>query len=140
MTLVHSLQTTLAAEHAAVYVYGVLGGQASRSATPALAAALGEAYAAHRSRRDQLVAELTGREVEPVASAPAYELPARLRTRQQVEAAALDLERRCATTYAALVASSRTVWRRWAVGALTDSAVRELAFGGAAETLPGIDA
>lgn len=139
MTLVHSLQTTLAAEHAAVYVYGALGGQTSQTGSPALFAAIGEAYAAHRARRDHLVGELTGRGVEPVVSAPAYELPADLGTVRLVEETALGLERRCATTYAALVANSRTTWRRWAIGALTESAVRELSFGGRPERLPGSD-
>lgn len=52
MTVLDALQTTLAAEHAAVHLYGVLGAQTSASATPDLFAAVSDAYAAHRGRRD----------------------------------------------------------------------------------------
>ena len=48
MTAVDALQTTLAGEHAAVYLYGALGGRTSQAAAPALYAALRDAYAAHR--------------------------------------------------------------------------------------------
>ncbi len=54
MSETDALQTTLAAEHAAVYVYGVLGGRTSKSAEPATYAAISSAYDAHRARRDQL--------------------------------------------------------------------------------------
>jgi hypothetical protein len=74
-----------------------------------------------------------------VASAPAYELPVGLGSERAVSEAALALERSCAATYASLVANSRTVWRRWAIGALTESAVRELVFRGTPEMFPGAD-
>jgi hypothetical protein len=139
MTFLRALQTTLAAEHAAVYVYGALGGQTSQAESRPLFDALTAAYTAHRSRRDQLVAEITARGAEPAVSAPAYELPAALGTERAVAGTALALERSCAATYGFLVANSRTVWRRWAIGALTESAVRELAFRGTPEMFPGAD-
>ena len=52
---VEALQTALAGEHAALWVYGVLGGQTSRSATPSLFREVTAGYQAHRGRRDQLV-------------------------------------------------------------------------------------
>jgi hypothetical protein len=134
-----ALQTTLAAEHAAVYAYGVLGGRTSRSATPQLFDAVSAAYAAHRARRDHLVRELTDDGAEPVAAEPAYEVPGRLETPQQVERAALDLERSCAATYAYLVANTVDARRRWAITALNETAVRELVFRGTPETFPGAD-
>ena len=139
MTLLRALQTTLEAEHAAMYVYGALGGQTSESGNRPLFDALTAAYTAHRSRRDQLAAEITARGAEPVASAPAYELPVGLGSERAVSEAALTLERSCAATYGFLVANSRTVWRRWAIGALTESAVRELVFRGTPEMFPGAD-
>src|SRR3546814_15286449 len=71
---VEGLQSTLAAEHAAVWLYGVLGGQTSSSAQPSLSKRLGETYVIHRSRRDQLVRWLRDADDVPVASAVAYEL------------------------------------------------------------------
>ena len=139
MTGTDALQTTLAAEHAAVYVYGVLGGRTSRSATPELFDAVSAAYAAHRARRDHLVREITGLGDEPVAAEAAYDVPQPLQTPGQVERAALDLERSCAATYAYLVASTAGGRRRWAIEALNETAVRELVFRGTPETFPGAD-
>lgn len=139
MTEVAALQTTLAAEHAAVYAFGVLGGRTSRSTAPQLFATISAAYAAHRARRDQLVGELTDRGADPVAAEPAYDVPRPLDTPAQVERTGLDLERSCASTYAYLVASSAGDLRRWAIAALTETAVRELALRGTPETFPGKD-
>lgn len=137
MSEVEALQTTLAAEHAAVYVYGALGAQTSRSAQPLVFAALSEAYAAHRDRRDQLVADLQGLDAVPAAAAPAYDLPADLASVSAVTARAVELEEACAATYAFLVGSTTGGRRRWAVTALTDAAVRAIGLGGKPRTLPG---
>ena len=139
MTYVGALQTTLAGEHAAIYVYGALGAQTSRTGAPALYAALTDAYEAHRARRDQLIAVLTDLAEEPVVAEPAYELPADLSTTDAVTARALEVERSCASTYAYLVANSPSAERRFAVNLLIQTAVRELAFRGTPETFPGCD-
>jgi hypothetical protein len=139
VTAVDALQTTLAAEHAAVYVYGALGGRTSQSATPDLFAAVQAAYAAHRARRDLLTRELTELDVEPVAAEAAYELPGGLDQPDGIAHAGLELERSCAETYAYLVASTEAERRRWAVAVLNETAVRELAFRGNPETFPGAD-
>lgn len=133
-----ALQTALAAEHAAVFVYGALGGQTSRTATPTLYAAITDAYVTHRDRRDELIALLESDGHEPVAAEPGYDLPADLSTSTAVSDRALALERACAATYAFVVASTRDTDRRWAVAALVDAAVRELGFGGKPERLPGL--
>jgi hypothetical protein len=139
MTYAEALQTTLAGEHAAAYVYSALGAQTSQSAAPTLFAALTDAYAVHRARRDQLIAVLTELGEEPVAAEGAYELPADLSTSDAVTARALELERSCAATYAYLVANSPAAQRRFAVTLLIQTAVRELAFRGTPETFPGSD-
>ena len=137
MAELDALQTALAAEHAAVYLYGALGGRTSQSATPELFAAVAAAYAAPRARRDPLPAALVELAAPPVVAAePAYELP-RLDTPAQVGRAALDVERACAATYAYLVENTVAERRRSAIEALTESAVRELAFDGDPEALPG---
>jgi hypothetical protein len=137
MSVLDALQTTLAAEHAAVHLYGVLGARTSRSAAPAAYAAVVDAYATHRARRDALSRFVRDEGAEPVAAEPTYEIPPRLDTVEQVAAAALELERRCADTYAWLVANAAGSRRRWAVTALTDAAVRGLTFRGSPEIFPG---
>jgi len=138
MSELDALQVALAAEHAAVYVYGALGGRTSQSATPDLFAAVSKAYEAHRARRDELTAAVLDLAAEPVAADPAYELP-RLDTPGQVERAALAVERACAATYAFVVENSTAERRRSAIGALNEAAVRELVFRGTPEMFPGAD-
>ena len=137
MTTLGALQTALAAEHAALHVYGVLGAQTSRSATPALYAQVTDAYAAHRARRDELARLVRDEGGTPVAAEPTYEVPAPLGSATRVTEAALVLERSCAETYAWLVANTAGPRRRWAVQALTNTAVRVLTFRGSPEIFPG---
>jgi len=137
VTALDALQTTLAGEHAALYVYGTLGGRTSAAAAPDLYAALREGYDVHRAQRDTLSRTVRDLGAEPVAAAAAYDLPDPLDSEIDVQVAAQDLERRCAATYAALVAQTVGDQRRWAIGALTGAAVRRLALGGDAEAFPG---
>lgn len=132
-----ALQTTLAGEHAAVWVYGVLGGQTSRSKDPKTFAAVSAAYRIHRGRRDHLIRTVIDHGAEPVASEAGYELPSDVSTSALVTAAALVTEQRCAATYADLVARTTGTLRGWAISALTDAAVRQLRFRGSPETFPG---
>jgi len=135
---VDALQTTLAAEHAAVFVYGVLGGQTSRSGSPALYAALTAAYTLHRTRRDDLMSRLHAAGSEPVAAEPGYDVPADLGTPGAVSARARAIEEAAAATYAYLVASTTGEARVWAIDALLDAAVRGLGFGARPDRLPGL--
>jgi threonine dehydrogenase-like Zn-dependent dehydrogenase len=137
LTTLDALQVALEGEHAALYVYGVLGAQTSASKSPQLYAAVSEGYETHRARRDDLTDLVLEAGGTPVASEQAYEIPRRLGTSELVARAALDLERRCATTYGWLVGNTVGSKRRWAVDALTDAAVRELTFRGSPETFPG---
>ncbi len=138
MTAVDALQTTLAAEHAAVYVYGVLGGRAAALKAPVLRADLATAYGDHLARRDQLRAMVTRLGADPVAAEAAYDLPRDLTTAARLSAEALGVERACVTTYAALVAATTGANRAWAVGALVAGAGAEIVFGGAPRPLPGV--
>jgi hypothetical protein len=138
MTPLAALQATLAGEHAAVYVFGVLGGRISTSAAPTTAAAISSAYAMHRARRDQLVPMILARGAEPVASEVAYQLTGPAMTTRQIVREARVTESRCAEIYAQTVAGTTGDERGWAVDALTDAAVRLLGFGGAPEAFPGL--
>lgn len=137
MTEADTLQEVLADEHAAVYVYGVLGARTSESATPDLYLTIRAAYDAHRVRRDELTAQIAADGATPVPAATAYEVPPGLETADGVTSAALELERACAEVYAAAVASTTAERRTWAVGALNDAAVRELGLRGTPEMFPG---
>lgn len=132
-----ALQTALAAEHAAVFVYGALGGQTSQSATPALFSAVTTAYDLHRERRDTLAEMVRAAGAEPVPAEPGYDLPADL-DGAGVAARARELEQAAASTYAFLVGSTTGPTRAWAVAALTDAAVRGLGFGARPEPFPGL--
>ena len=136
-TELEALQTTLAAEHAAVYVYGLLGSRTSQSAEADLYTALRSAYDAHRARRDTLTGEIAALGQAPVAASPAYTAPAGLDTPDGRYAAALALEQGCAATYAALVGASAGPRRADAIALLDDAAVRELSFRGTPQAFPG---
>lgn len=137
-TTVEALQATLVAEHAAVWMYATIGGLTSESAHPDLFATLTECHRQHRARRDRLTAMLLDRGQTPEAAAPAYRLPNPAATPEQVIAIARQVEDRCAATYATLVASTSRTDRTWAIGLLTDAAVREVGFGGRPTAFPGM--
>jgi hypothetical protein len=127
---VEALQPALAAEHAAVYAYGVVGGTLGVTS-----AAANAAYAAHRGRRDQLTAMIGAR---AVASEPVYGLPFEVRGPAQARRLAVHVERRCADVYASVVAATAGAERMYAARALTDCAVRGLGWGAEPEPFPGL--
>ncbi|MBF4160505.1 ferritin-like domain-containing protein [Nocardioides acrostichi] len=136
--LPEALQDALAAEHAALYVVGVLGGRTSQSAAPVLFTRLTSAYDRHRDQRDRLVAELERLGVDPVGAEAAYVLPGGLGSAAGVETALGDLETRLCAAYAALVSASISTVRRWAGETLTACALAALDAGEDAEPLPGL--
>ena len=137
-TPVEALQATLGAEHAAVAVYAVLGGRVSVTTAPEAAALLRTGYDTHRGRRDLLRGQLAGQGEEPVAAAPAYDVPARTRDPRRLLDVAVRTEERCAEVYAQQVAGTSGDERRWAVDALRDASVRLLVLGGAPTPWPGL--
>ena len=137
MTPLEAQQATLAGEHAAVYLYGVFGAQASQSRQPELYARLLDAFRVHRKRRDQLTVVIAGTGADPVPAEVSYDLPASMDSAAELNDAALQVERRIARTYGQLVESTAGAERRWALVALDDSAVRQLEFRGTPEMFPG---
>lgn len=138
MSELDALQTTLAGEHGALYVLGLLGSRSSQSAEPRLYAALRESLQAHRARRDQLISQISALGATPQPAAPAYVSPGGLETPEGRLAAALAVERACAGTYASLVVATNGPHRAEAIGFLQDAAVRALSFGGTPEIFPGL--
>lgn len=133
-----ALQESLAAEHAAVYVFAGIGGATSQAAAATLYADLTSAYQAHRLRRDRWDAALRDLDQQPVAAEATYRLPADLASPRQAREAALEVERRCAAVYASLVAASTGDERVEAMTALVESALTQLRFGGEPESFPGV--
>ena len=131
------LQDVLAAEHATLYLYGVLGARTSESASPELFATLTDCYRHHRGLRDQLRLMVLDAGEEPVPAAPAYDVPPGWTTPAAITAAARRLEESTTATMAALVAGTTGEQRRWASAALVWSAVRRLDLDGGPQTWPG---
>ncbi len=137
MTATDALQRTLKAEHAAVYVFGVLGAQTSEFEQRALFGSLLTAYRKHRTARDELVARIRELGAQPVAATPSYQLPNGVSTPAQVTRAALVTERRITQAYGTLVSQTVGADRSWAIEGLDESAVRQLQFRGGPEPFPG---
>ena len=137
MSTIAALQATLAAEHAAIFVYGDAGAHTSQSAEPDLFALVSMLYRVHRARRDQLRLLVTDRGATPVAAAAAYEVPARLTSPAAVRRLAVSTEEDCAEVYAALVANTAGPDRDWAISALGEAAQARILLGAAPQTFPG---
>lgn len=137
MTPASAMQEALRAEHAALYVYGVLGARTSASAEPELFASTTAAYRRHRARRDRLRAFLQAEGAEPVPAEVAYETPTNLGSAAGVRSAASALERSSAEVMAALVAQTTDAVRRWAAAELVWSATWQVGLGEEPSTWPG---
>ncbi|MEW1720793.1 DUF4439 domain-containing protein [Streptomyces sp. NPDC093109] len=127
-------QAALAAEHAAVYGYGVVGGRVDAARRAEATAA----YAAHRARRDALartVRDLGGR---PAVSAAAYTLPFAVPDGKAAVRLAAELEDRVAGVYSDLVRAAEGPLRREAAAALREAAVRAARWRGSGVAFPGL--
>ncbi|WP_069170407.1 ferritin-like domain-containing protein [Streptomyces griseus] len=127
-------QAALAAEHAAVYGYGVLGGRLEGGRRAEAAAA----HAGHRARRDALVRTVGGLGGRPVAADAAYALPFAVRDPAGAMRLAAVLEDRVAGVYSDLVRAARGPLRQEAAGALREAAVRAVRWRGSGVAFPGL--
>ncbi|MDX2678962.1 MULTISPECIES: ferritin-like domain-containing protein [Streptomyces] len=129
-----ALQAALAAEHAAVYGYGVVGGRiGAERRTEARAA-----YDAHRARRDALVRVVRGVGAEPVAASAGYALPFAVADAVAAVRLAAELEDRVAGVYSDLVRAATGARRRDAAAALREAAVRAVRWRGGSVAFPGL--
>lgn len=131
---VAALQGALAAEHAAVYGYGVVGAML----TGARQANARTDWTAHRVARDTLVAMLTRLGATPVAASPAYELPFGVTSAKSAAKLAAALEDGVTRAYLGLVAVSNPALRTFAAQAMQTSANRALAWSGTTTAFPGM--
>ncbi|MEW2610827.1 ferritin-like domain-containing protein [Streptomyces sp. NPDC047880] len=129
-----ALQAALAAEHAAVYGYGVVGGKIGDGKR----AEAVTAYDAHRARRDALVREVKDLGGRPVAASAGYALPFRVPDSAAAVRLAAELEDRVAGVYADLVRAAGGGRRALAVEALREAAVRAVRWRGESVAFPGL--
>jgi hypothetical protein len=133
---VAALQGALAAEHAAVYGYGVVGAML----TGANQANARTDWTAHQVARDALVTMLTRLGATPVAASPAYKLPFRVTSAKSAAKLAATLEEGVTRAYLGLVAVSNPALRTYAARAMQTSANRALAWSGTTTAFPGMPA
>lgn len=123
----NALTDALAAEHAAVYAYGVVAARALPGRTGAVRAAT----LAHEQRRDALVAALTAAGASAPVAAPGYLLPVVVTNGEQAIQLAVAVEEAVALAWRSVLERSEPTVsdatypvRPSAVTALTDCAVR----------------
>lgn len=130
-----ALQTAVAAEHAAVYGYGIVGAHVEGSDLAAATAADQN----HRRRRDELAATIRGAGAEPQAAAAAYRLPFPVESTDDARRLATRLETGIAQAYAALVAaSSQRNLRQLGAMALGEAAVAVAKWSRHTPAFPGL--
>jgi len=129
-----ALQAALAAEHAAVYGYGVVGGRIHEGRRTEARSA----YDAHRARRDALVREVRDLGGKPVAASAAYALPFPVPDSAAAVRLAAELEDRVAGVYSDLVRATGGERRRAAAEALREAAVRAVRWNGESVAFPGL--
>jgi hypothetical protein len=133
---IRALQSALAAEHAAVYGYGVVGAYLKGSDRATAAAD----WVAHQNARDQLEATLRSGGAQPGPAAVAYQLPVPVRTPAGAISLAVILEERVATAYLGLVALSTPALRELGAAQLRVSALRAAFWRGSTVAFPGLTA
>ena len=131
-----ALQGALAAEHAAVYGYGVVGAMLKGSAQSHARAS----WTAHQVARDNLVTMVTKLGATPVAASPAYDLPFAVTGAASAKALAAALEEGVTRSYLGLVAVNDPALRTFGANAMQTSANRAFAWRGSTVAFPGMPA
>jgi Domain of unknown function (DUF4439) len=131
-----ALQAALAAEHAAIYGYGVAGAHLTGGK---LAAATAD-WIAHQVARDDLQAMLRSRAAQPVPAAVAYQLPKPVHSAHSAVSLAIYLEERIATAYLGLVAIAAPATRTFGALQLRAAALRAAFWRGGTVAFPGLQA
>jgi Domain of unknown function (DUF4439) len=129
-----ALQVALAAEHAAIYGYGVLGAHLTGS----LERAAQQDWAVHQVARDTLESKLTALGAQPVPAQAAYQLPFQVGAIPAAVSLAAFLEDRVATAYLGLVALDDPGLRAWGAQQVRASAVRATSWSGSTAAFPGL--
>ncbi|MEW9547828.1 ferritin-like domain-containing protein [Nonomuraea sp. NPDC050783] len=118
------LGKALAAEHAALFAYGLLGARTSG----ALRERMSAAYDAHRARRDQVRAYIMARGGRPVEAEASYALPFFPSDATLAAKLAVHLESGVTAAYLELAAAQDVALRRYAALAMQEAVTRSYAF------------
>ena len=133
---VAALQGALAAEHAAVYGYGVVGAMLTGTAQADARAD----WTAHQVSRDTLITLLTKLGATPAPASPAYRLPFTVTNAKSASRLAAALENGVTRAYLGLVAVTNPTLRAFAAQAMQTAANRALAWSGTTTAFPGMPA
>lgn len=133
-TATEALQACTAAEHVAVWAYGLVGAHLEPEARLE-ARATWDSHRAHRDRAAQL---LRDRDAPVPASEPAYGLPYAVTDSATARRLAADVEGGAAAAYADLVQAADGELRALAARSLQEAAVRAARWSGGTEPFPGI--
>lgn len=131
-----ALQSALAAEHAAVYGYGVAGAMLAGGQQAAARAD----WTAHQVARDNLAAILTRLGATPVAASPAYQLPFAVTGAASAARLATALENGVTRAYLGVVAVTDPALRAFGASAMQAAAGRSAAWSGSTQAFPGLSA
>ena len=133
-TATEALRACLAAEHVAVWAYGIVGAHLELEARLDARAT----WDSHRARRDRIAQLLRDREAPVPASEPGYALPYAVTDTTTARRLAADVESGVAAAYADLVLAAGGELRRFAALSLQEAAVRAARWSGSTEAFPGI--
>jgi hypothetical protein len=137
MSELGALQACLAAEHEALYAYGVVGGVLSAFHRPTDLAYATASYNAHLARRDTLTGLIVKLSAPPTPAAAVYAIPFPVNNPLQCSRLARTVERRTAAVYCTAVSSTTDATRDVLAAAVADAAVREYRWGGRLQAFPG---
>jgi Domain of unknown function (DUF4439) len=129
-----ALQSALAAENAAVYGYGVAGGQLGATARKLAL----QNWTEHQMARDRLQAMLTSLGVKPAAAQAAYRLPFPVHGTGAAISLAGYLENQVAAAYLGVVALDDPRLRAWGAGQAQACALRATTWLGRTAAFPGL--
>ena len=134
MTTATAWQSTLEQEHAAVYGYGLIGGQLGPDSVLARTG-----LELHRARRDQCAAAIVQLGELPVAARPAYDPVTPVTGPASARQLAAAIERDCAARYAELAAQPDVPTRMFGAQWLRVSAIQSTRWTSQIPALPGIE-
>ncbi len=134
MGAMSALQAALAAEHAAIFGYGVAGAHLTGSSL----AAAEQDWTAHHQARDTLTAMILRRGAAPAAAQAFYQLPFRVHDATSAMAFAAHLEDGVTRAYLGLVAVSDQRLRQFGAMAMQDAAQRAASWRGSTQAFPGL--
>jgi len=129
-----ALQAALAAEHAAVYGYGVVGAMLSGADR----AAARNDWRVHQDARDNLQAMITKFGATPVAASAAYRLPFAVQDARSARRLAATLEDGVTRAYLGIVAVPDPGLRTFGALAMQPPAKRAAAWRGTTVAFPGM--